>query len=180
MRKSITMHKYIQYFLFTSILTLNAISGITNRTALAAMAMKSHNNTKLGLKALGIAANYFTTYKMIKYIENNQDIVSMSPRGGIVIDLSNIPAGFIGIASFAFGTKLLFSACEQIIEKYVLKFPAKDSKIKNSGQSGKHLLHQIETENSSGNDKEKIRQKLLQYIHDSRQLKRTHRSQGNL
>lgn len=108
------MHKYIQYSLFSALLILNPICGTTCNKIRESEPMKSINKTKLGLKTLGAASSYFITYKMIKCIEKSlASGPKVIPGKGLVIDIAFIPAGIIGLASFALGTTFLTSALDQ-------------------------------------------------------------------
>src|ERR1700733_9155638 len=101
------------FFLF-SILMIQTISGANQGTfATIKDRIQSTNKTKLGIKALGTAASYWTTYKMLQLIDRSaQNGVKVVPGKGVGIDLTAIPAGIIGISSAVLGTMLLASSCQ--------------------------------------------------------------------
>ncbi len=118
------------FFLF-SILMIQTISGANQGTfATIKDRIQSTNKTKLGIKALGTAASYWTTYKMLQLIDRSaQNGVKVVPGKGVGIDLTAIPAGIIGISSAVLGTMLLASSCQQIEDEHILKSHTKISRV---------------------------------------------------
>ncbi len=115
------MSQNIRFFLFSTIFMINCISGVATSTLVT---IKDHiqavNKTKLGIKALGTAASYWSMYKMLQVIDNSlKDRVKVVQGKGVVIDLSFVPAAIAAVSSAIVGTKLLVSSCQQIFDDQV-------------------------------------------------------------
>lgn len=125
------MFQRIRFFLFSTILMINCISGVAPSTFVTIKhRIQAMNKTKLGIKALGTAASYWTTYKMLQVIDNSlKDHVKVVQGEGVVIDLSFIPAAIVAVSSAIIGTKLLVSSCQQILDDQVQRSHKKPQKM---------------------------------------------------